>query len=89
MAKISTCSSGKKLYLSEALAEEALLGAHVQFDFAQGTGPIAVYRCDDCGYFHLTSQGLINTKLKDFLASGDYKRLRQAAAWTSKLKHKY
>lgn len=89
MPKVTTCSSGKKVFLSNNLAEEALLSAHVQFNFGQGKGPVAVYQCDDCGQFHLTSRGELNTRLKDFLASSDFKRQRQAADWADKLKHKY
>lgn len=71
------------------LAEEALLSAHVQFNFGQGNGPVAVYQCEDCGQFHLTSRGSMSIRLKDFLASPDFKRQKQAAEWTDKLKHKY
>lgn len=89
MPKVTTCSSGKKVFLSLNLGEEALLSAHVQFNFGQGKGPVAVYQCDECGQFHLTSRGNMSVRLKDFLSSADYKRQRQAAEWTDKLKHKY
>lgn len=89
MPKVTTCSSGKKVFLSMSLAEEALLSAHVQFNFSKGKGPVAVYQCENCGQFHLTSQGAMSTRLRDFLTSQDFKRLRQAAEWTDKLKHKY
>lgn len=89
MPKVTTCSSGKKVFMSMSLAEEALLSAHVQFDFRQGKAPVAVYQCEDCGQFHLTSSGTMSSRLKDFLASPDFKRLKQAAEWTNKLKNKY
>jgi hypothetical protein len=81
------CRSGKKVYLSEALAEDALIDAHSRNDYAH-TGPVAVYRCDDCGYFHFTSKGTVNPKLAELLKSGKLNRAREASAWESKLKRR-
>jgi hypothetical protein len=88
MSKHVSCTSNKRLYLSENLAEEALIEARIQFDYGSGKGPIGVYRCEDCGYFHLTSQGLINEKLKSYLASGAVDKHKEANRWLNKLKHK-
>lgn len=88
MSKRLTCSTTKKIYLSESLAEDALIEARIQFDYPAGRGPIAVYRCEDCGYYHLTSQGLMNEKLKKYLASGSVEKQKEANRWLDKLKHK-
>ncbi|MBX2970476.1 MAG: hypothetical protein KF803_13990 [Cyclobacteriaceae bacterium] len=78
------CSSGKRSYVSEAIAVEALIEAHVQFDYGNRSGPIAVYPCDECGQFHLTSTGSINKKLEQFIADGTLQKLRTASKWSGK-----
>lgn len=88
MGKSTTCVSNKKIYLTEVLAEEALLEARIQFDYPSGRGPVAVYRCEDCGYFHLTSQGAMNEKLKSYLSSGKIDKQKEANRWLDKLKRK-
>lgn len=82
------CATHKKVYLTETLAEEALIGAHTTFDYASGSGPLAVYRCEDCGYYHLTSRGPMNLKLKQQLDEGSINRQKEADAWLNKLKYK-
>jgi len=79
------CSSGKRVYLTESLAEDALIDAHGRHHYA-GTGPIAFYRCDDCGYYHFTSKGAMNSKLASLLASGKLKLNQEANHWERKLK---
>jgi hypothetical protein len=79
------CSTGKKVYLSEALAENALIDAHSSNHYA-GTGPVAIYRCEDCGYYHFTSKGKMNEKLAQQIASGKIKRQQEANQWLNKLK---
>ena len=56
------CPTAKRIYLTEGLAEEALIDAHSRNNYA-GSGPIAVYQCEDCGYYHFTSKGKMNEKL--------------------------
>lgn len=80
------CVSNKKVYLSEDIAEQALIEAHTQFEYKQGSGPIAVYRCDDCGYYHLTSQGPMNQTLERLLKDGKIQRQKEANQWVHKLK---
>lgn len=82
------CSTGKKLYASEALAEDALIEARVQFDYAQGQGPIAVYLCTECRHYHLTSKGAINKRLASLTGSGELEKLKQASRWMDKLGRK-
>jgi len=81
------CVSNKKVYPSKELAEEALIEAHSQFEF-KGGGPIAVYQCEDCGYFHLTSKGQMNQKLAELLKDGKIQRSREANQWLHKIKRK-
>ncbi len=79
------CSSGKRVYLTENLAEDALIDAHARNNYA-GTGPVAFYQCEDCGYYHFTSKGKMNEKLAQQLANGKIKLQQEANRWTNKLK---
>lgn len=88
MSKRLTCASTKKIYLSEDLAEDALIEARIQFDYAVGKGPVAVYRCETCGYFHLTSRGTQSQRLTKYLASGAIDKQKEANKWLDKLKYK-
>lgn len=81
---MSTCSSGKRSYLNEDVAVEALIEAHVHFDYRKHSGPVAVYRCDSCGQFHLTSSGPMNQKLRQAIDDGTLEKLRMAKKWSSK-----
>jgi hypothetical protein len=81
------CVSNKKVYLNREVAEEALIESHSQFEH-QGGGPIAVYQCEDCGYFHLTSKGPINPRLAALKKGGEIDRARQANQWLHKIKRK-
>ncbi|MBX2894226.1 MAG: hypothetical protein KF763_02195 [Cyclobacteriaceae bacterium] len=80
------CNSGKRAYRTETLAVDALLEAHVHFDYRPGTGPVNFYKCEECGEFHLTSRGASNSKLTEALANGTIYKLKRAAAWNDKLK---
>lgn len=83
------CSSGKKVYVTRELAEEALIGARTRFDYPPGKGPVNVYQCEDCGYFHLTSKGMINDALAKRQKDGTIDRDKEADAWLNKLKRKH
>jgi len=80
------CSSGKRSYLSEDIAVEALIEAHVQFDYGKRSGPVAVYQCDECEQFHLTSTGTMNQKLQQYIADGTIQKFRTANKWSGKWK---
>jgi hypothetical protein len=75
---MTACTTGKKRYLTEAMAEEALFQT---FDSRHGRGPVAVYLCRDCGDWHLTSQGKINAKLEERIKNGSLKRQQDAEWW--------
>ncbi len=79
------CSTGKRIYLTETLAEDALIDAHGRNNYAS-TGPIAVYQCEDCGYYHFTSKGKMNERLAQQIANGKIKLQQQASQWERKLK---
>jgi hypothetical protein len=78
------CVTGKKMYHNVEMAEEALIGAWIKNDYAPGHGPVAVYRCVDCGEYHLTSAGVMNAKLKQQLEEGKIKLQKEAERWTRK-----
>ena len=81
------CVSNKTVYLTRELAEEALIESHSQFEY-KGGGPIAVYQCEDCGYYHFTSKGPMNQKLAEQLKDGKIQRAREANQWLYKMKKK-
>jgi hypothetical protein len=80
------CVSNKKAYPTKEIAIDALLEAHTQFEYSQGKGPIAVYRCEDCGNYHLTSQGPMEPRLEQGMKAGTLQRQKEAQQWLNKLK---
>lgn len=54
---MSSCPSGKRSFYNQSLAEEALVEHLIRFNHPEGTGPVNVYLCDDCGEYHFTSKG--------------------------------
>ncbi len=83
---MTTCSSGKKVFITAQLAEDALIEAWGKYNYASNTGPVSFYRCDDCGYYHFTSQGQMNERLAKEIASGKIKLQREANHWEKKMK---
>jgi hypothetical protein len=83
---MSTCVTHKKIYPTESMAEEALVSAWIKYDYVHGNGPVGIYRCEECGAFHLTSKGKMNEKLSTLLASGEIQKEKEADKWLSKLK---
>lgn len=80
------CITGKKVYYTLEVAEDALIEAWINFEFGSGKGPVTVYKCDDCGCYHLTSQGKMNAKLERYLSEGKIKREKEARHWNTRLK---
>jgi len=85
---MNKCPTGKRLYHSEQLAEDALIEAHIHFDYRAGGGPVAVYQCDECGEFHLTSRGPMNVRLASQIADGTIKKQKEAGRWQNKFKQR-
>jgi hypothetical protein len=83
---MKTCTSNKKMFPSESIAEEALISAWTAYDYTGKNGPLGVYLCDICGSYHLTSKGPTNKRLADFIASGELKRHAEASRWLDKMK---
>ena len=79
------CPTGKRIYLTEALAEDALIDAHSRHQYAS-TGPVAFYQCEECGYYHFTSKGKMNEQLEQQISSGKIKREQEANRWIHQLK---
>ena len=82
------CVSGKTVYETESMAEDALIDHWVRHGHAEDSGPQAIYRCEDCGRFHFTKRGPMNGKLAEALGDGTIARLRRAAGWEEKLRRK-
>ncbi|MEY4929700.1 MAG: hypothetical protein RI909_424 [Bacteroidota bacterium] len=80
------CVTGKRVYHSEQLAEDALIEAHIHFNYNAGGGPVAVYQCEDCGEYHLTSRSPMNTRLAELLANGTIRKHKEASRWQDKFK---
>lgn len=83
------CPSGKRSYSTQELAEEALIQARTAYDYPDGQGPVAVYRCEDCGEFHLTSRGPMNARLAAFLSEGKIDLHKEARKWEDKFRGKH
>ncbi|MCU0358878.1 MAG: hypothetical protein MUE95_15020 [Cyclobacteriaceae bacterium] len=81
---MNKCISGKKSYPTQEMAEEALIDAHIVYDYGRTSGPIAVYLCEDCGQYHLTSAGIMNEKLAQYRKDGTLEKLRRARQWEGK-----
>ncbi len=79
------CSTGKRVYLTESLAEDALIDAHSRNDYS-GSGPVNIYRCEECGYYHFTSKGMMNEKLASQISNGKMKNQQEANRWMRKLR---
>jgi hypothetical protein len=82
---MSTCVTNKKMYPTAEIAEDALIEARTHYDFGRA-GPVAIYCCEDCGSYHLTSKGEMNEKLKQYLATGKISLQKEANHWMNKIK---
>lgn len=61
------CSTRKKIYYTEKEAEEGLFQTKVIFP---SNNAVAVYQCDDCGQWHVTSRGSMSRSLKEAMDNG-------------------
>ena len=85
---MTNCSTHKRVYDSYDSAVSALIDARARFDYARDQGPVAVYKCDECGFYHLTSQGKMNETLEKYLTDGKIKLQKEADRWLDKLNRK-
>ena len=74
------------MFATSQIAEEALIEARTQFEYGPHKGPVAVYQCEDCGYFHLTSKGTVNPRLAQYISDGKLQRQKEANRWMEKLR---
>ena len=80
----STCVTRKRCYDTEADALDALVEHHIRFNHSGDSGPISVYRCEDCDMYHFTSKGQTHPFLHD---QKEYIRKQQAARdWEDRLR---
>ncbi len=82
----SKCPTGKVVYISPTLAEDALIEAWVRNNYRMGSGPVNVYQCDDCRNFHFTSKGNMNERLKKEWQDGSISRSQRVLDFERKLK---
>ncbi len=80
---MSNCVSFKRAYSTETIAVDALIEARTRF---ADNSAVTVYQCDDCGEWHLTSQGDINPQLRKSLRDGTIRRNKEAMDWQRKLR---
>jgi len=85
---MQTCPTHKRCHATYDLAEEALIGAHVAYNYGRGSQPVGVYQCDQCGQYHLTSQGEVNPRLQKMLNEGEIQKEKEASWWEGKFKRK-
>jgi hypothetical protein len=79
------CISQKKTYPTASQAEDALIDAQIRYDYTSGNGPVAIYKCVDCGQYHLTSKGPVNERLAKLIEQGKIKSQKEANRWIDKL----
>ena len=76
------------MYATRELAQEALIHAWVKNDYPSGRGPVSIYKCDDCGDYHLTSSGQMDAALQKYIDDGKLKLQKEADRWIDRLKKK-
>ena len=85
---MSRCISGKRVYASQEIAEDVLIEAWTRYEYNNNTGTISVYKCDDCGNYHLTSRGPMNERLAKALADGKIRQQKEARRWEDRFRKK-
>jgi hypothetical protein len=76
------------MFSSREVAEDVLIELWTKNHYVSEHAPIAVYQCDDCGNYHLTSRGPMSEKLSAALTSGKIKLQREANKWLDKFNRK-
>gem|GEM_PF-204914 len=84
----SKCVSGKRLYPTEMVAEDVLIELWNKNDYPRDHAPVNVYRCDDCGYYHLTSRGPMNQRLAQYLSTNKARIEKEATKWLDRFKNR-
>jgi len=77
-----SCPSKKNQYVTNVLAETALIDIHINRNFSEDQGPQNIYQCQFCGDWHLTSKSPTrNERLQEMIDSGEMQRRQQARQW--------
>ena len=79
------CASGKRIYETIELAEEALIQNHIRNNYREGEGPINIYLCPNCSNYHFTSKGQTHPMFEDPDTVERIKKERIALDWERKL----
>lgn len=77
-----SCSTGKNGYYTEEEVQEALIRSHIKFIKAA----INYYQCNDCGEFHLTSQGALHSLINKPKVQERIKRERRSQEWEGRFR---
>lgn len=85
---MQNCPTKKRSFHSAELAEEALIGAHIHFNYGKGQGPIGFYQCEECGSYHFTSKGSMNIRLAQMLNDGMMQKQKEVKWWEDKFRKK-
>ena len=83
---INKCPTHKKIFFNHDQAVDALVEARIRYDYSSGNGPVSVYKCEECGHYHLTSKGPVDETLQKHLKDGNIDREKEANRWLHKLK---
>ena len=75
-----SCTTGKKGFYTEYEVQEALIYSHIRFLKAANN----YYLCDECGKYHLTSQGGLNPLFNDPKVQERIKREKQHQEWNAR-----
>ena len=76
------CVTGKNGYYSEDEANEALIRSHISFS----KPAVNYYLCNDCGEYHLTSQGVINPLLDNPEIKDRIRKEKQSQDWEGRFR---
>ncbi len=79
------CSSGKICYLTQQMAEAALIDNRARYNYSVGQGPTNIYMCEICNCYHFTSKGELHPLLKDDNTQQRINKLKQGRDWEDKL----
>ncbi|MEQ9405011.1 MAG: hypothetical protein RIM99_15570 [Cyclobacteriaceae bacterium] len=75
------CVTGKNCFETEDLAIEALIQNHIKFRHREGAGPINVYECRDCRFWHFTSSGKVSYVFNDPEIVARIRREQKMSDW--------
>lgn len=80
------CPTKKICFISREIAEEELLANRAKYNYSTGAGPVNIYKCDICEYYHFTSKGEMHPKLLSQDTKKRIDRESEANYWREKLK---